>query len=170
MNNQTNNARGFIHENASGGNILPSGPTDPGVGLTLGGDAQVSPLPYELKSFRNQRPRLRWAPTSARPGRGSRRFFQLSVQRSDDLMSMTGLGVSMFMYIITEYATVLLVVLPVTALVFTVCPIFLVLEERCSVAARKVKKSLTNGDIPLLGSWRTAEPRRCWSRRPLLGR
>ncbi len=84
---------------------------------------------------------------------------------------MTGLGVSMFIYIITEYATVLLVLLAVTAPVFTVCLIFLVLEEGCRVAARKVKKSLANGDIPLLGSWRTAEPReRCWPRRPLAGR
>jgi len=47
MNKQTNNARGFIHEDASDGNILPSGPTDPGVGLVFGGDTQVSPLPYE---------------------------------------------------------------------------------------------------------------------------
>ncbi|HVB34364.1 MAG TPA: hypothetical protein VNJ52_08350 [Patescibacteria group bacterium] len=77
----------------------------------------------------------------------------------------------MFIYIIAEYATVLLVLLIVTALMFTVCVTFLVLGEGCRVAARKVKKSLTNGDIPLLGSWGTAEPReRYWSRRPLPGR
>jgi len=85
-------------------------------------------------------------------------------------MSMTGPGVSMFIYTITEYATVLLLVLVATMLLFTVCLIFLAFEAGCRVAVRKVKRSLTNGDIPLFGNWRTAETcERYWSRPPLPG-
>ena len=61
------------------------------------------------------------------------------------------------MYFIYECATCVLVATIGMALLFTVCAIFLVLEEGCSVVRRKFQE-LTNSDIPLLGRWTPAEP------------
>jgi hypothetical protein len=63
------------------------------------------------------------------------------------------------MYIIGEYAVVVLGVLIVATLLFAVCLLFLVLHEGCSVVARKLRE-LTRSDIPLIGRWAAAEPRK----------
>ncbi len=62
------------------------------------------------------------------------------------------------MFIIGEYAAVLLGVLVVATLLVTVCLILLVLQEGCGVVARKLQE-LTSETIPLLGRWTAAEPR-----------
>lgn len=63
------------------------------------------------------------------------------------------------MYIVGEYAAIVTGVLILAMLLFTACLVFLVLQEGCSVVAQKLRE-LTNSDLPLLGRWLAAEPRK----------
>jgi hypothetical protein len=63
------------------------------------------------------------------------------------------------MFIILEYAVCVLAVWTGMTLLFMASLMFLALGEGYVMAARKVH-GLTNSDIPLLGRWTAAEPRK----------
>jgi hypothetical protein len=63
------------------------------------------------------------------------------------------------MFIIGEYAAVLILVFGVSTLLFTAYLIFLALQEGCSIVARKLRE-FTSGTVPLPVRWMAVDPRK----------
>lgn len=61
------------------------------------------------------------------------------------------------MFVIYEYATIVLVASIGMTLLFTACVMFLVFKERCTILVQTLRK-LTHGATGLMGRWAT-EPR-----------